>query len=207
MNAKPSRHARAREAAKQETRAALIRAATEVFSKKGIDASLDEICAHAGYTRGAFYVHFKNRDELAAAVMERVGQGVLDTLLGTDEAQPIENLGDLVNRFIKALISGDYPLTRNGGVRPYQLLDACARSSAIRDQYMEHVRASMDRLGGICQRLQTQGEIRNDITPQQLGFWLVTLVIGLHTLYDLDMEIDFAGSMQSLLKLVQPPAA
>lgn len=201
---KRSRHAQLREAAKQETREALIRAATEVFSDKGLDASLDDICAAAGYTRGAFYVHFSNRDELAAAVMCRVGEGVLNTLLGPEDAAPVESLGELVAGFIQALLNGEYPLTRAGGVRPYQLLDACARSPQIRDQYMQCVHESISRLGEITRRLQDKGEIRNDISPQQLGFWLITLVIGLHTLHDLEMEIDFTGGIPSLLKLVKP---
>ena len=50
-----------RDAAKKETRSALIRAALKLFHEEGFDGpSLDAICARAGYTRGAFYVHFKD---------------------------------------------------------------------------------------------------------------------------------------------------
>lgn len=204
MTVKTNRHAQVRQAAKQETREALVKAATGLFAEKGIDVSLDDICAHAGYTRGAFYVHFKNRDELAAEVMRRVGSGVLNTLLGSEEDVPINNLNDLFTRFVDALISGEYPLTQAGGVRPFQLLDACARSTEIRNTYLGHVTGGIERLAAITERLQANGEIRKDIKPAQLGFWIVTLVIGLHTLYDLDMDIDFLGSMQSLTRMLKP---
>ena len=56
---------------RQRTRAALIEAAAGIIAEKGFDrASLDEICARAGMTRGAFHGNFKSRDELFLAVVE-----------------------------------------------------------------------------------------------------------------------------------------
>lgn len=53
------------------TRAALVAAAAEVMAAKGLDrASLDEICARAGLTRGAFHGNFASREALIEAVME-----------------------------------------------------------------------------------------------------------------------------------------
>lgn len=56
---------------RHRTRATLIEAAAAVIAEKGFDrASLDEICARAGMTRGAFHGNFKSRDELFLAVVE-----------------------------------------------------------------------------------------------------------------------------------------
>ena len=64
MNAVP----KSRDLAKQETREALIQAGMDAFSEEGVDLpSLDAICARAGFTRGAFYVHFKDREDFFAA--------------------------------------------------------------------------------------------------------------------------------------------
>ena len=47
------------------TRRALLDAAIELFIERGIEAaSIDEVTAHAGYTRGAFYSNFASKDEL-----------------------------------------------------------------------------------------------------------------------------------------------
>src|SRR5690606_17947197 len=126
---KQSRSAQSREAAKQASREALVRAAMELFPEQGLDVSLDDICAHAGYTRGAFYVHFKNRDELTLEVMSRVGQEWLDSIFGDEDSDG--DLLTLMQRFLGELVGGTYPLTKAGGMRPYQLLDACARSPRI----------------------------------------------------------------------------
>jgi AcrR family transcriptional regulator len=61
-----------RERRKEETREALIDAGYEVFVRRGFEAaSIDEIAETAGFTRGAFYKHFKNKDELLYALTDR----------------------------------------------------------------------------------------------------------------------------------------
>src|SRR5215813_11962618 len=89
-------------AAKQETRDALIAAGLAAFAEHGLDVpSLDAICARAGFTRGAFYVHFKDRDDFVVAVMEHVLGGFLDAVIATgDDAHDLEHT---VERFAEAI--------------------------------------------------------------------------------------------------------
>lgn len=54
-----------REERQQQTRAALIDAAARVFVRRGFQgSSVEEICAEAGYTRGAFYSNFTSKQQL-----------------------------------------------------------------------------------------------------------------------------------------------
>lgn len=54
------------------TRTTLIDAAADVFAKRGFHAaSLEEIAETAGFTRGAIYKNFENKEELFYAVIER----------------------------------------------------------------------------------------------------------------------------------------
>jgi len=63
----------------ERTRAALIASARHAFSTRGFEgASLDEIADAAGYTRGAIYRHFANKEELFFAVSAAVNTEVLD---------------------------------------------------------------------------------------------------------------------------------
>jgi AcrR family transcriptional regulator len=60
-----------RDERKEETRAELIAAASHAFARKGFHgASLEEIARDAGYTTGAVYWHFKDKDDLFLAVYE-----------------------------------------------------------------------------------------------------------------------------------------
>jgi AcrR family transcriptional regulator len=64
----------------ERTRSALIASARHVFATRGFEgASLDEIADAAGYTRGAIYRHFANKEDLLFAVSESVNTEVLDT--------------------------------------------------------------------------------------------------------------------------------
>jgi AcrR family transcriptional regulator len=133
--------ARTRKETAAETREALISAGMAAFGAEGLDASLDGICARAGYTRGAFYVHFRDRDDFLVAVMDRAGAAFLDALFAGG------SLPDTVERFLAAVSAGAYPLMRPGGVAPHQLLEACARSATVRARYVGLIETSLDHLG------------------------------------------------------------
>jgi AcrR family transcriptional regulator len=68
VSTQPRRRSQADRSAR--TRAALVRAARELFAEKGFAAtSRDEIAARAGVTRGALYHHFDSKTAVAAAVV------------------------------------------------------------------------------------------------------------------------------------------
>ncbi|HET6507700.1 MAG TPA: helix-turn-helix domain-containing protein [Baekduia sp.] len=54
----------------RRNRAAMLRAAREVFAEHGIDAPLDLIARTAGVGRGTQYRHFPNREALLTALFE-----------------------------------------------------------------------------------------------------------------------------------------
>ena len=54
------------------TRAAIVDAAEEVFLREGFEhASVEQITETAGFSRGAFYSNFSDKDELALAVIDK----------------------------------------------------------------------------------------------------------------------------------------
>src|SRR5215207_4403262 len=56
---------------RDDTRDKLFEAATLVFEEQGINAaSIEGIAAAAGFTRGAFYSNFADKDELIVAMLE-----------------------------------------------------------------------------------------------------------------------------------------
>jgi AcrR family transcriptional regulator len=76
-----------REAEAQATRDALIRAALELFSKRGYaDVGTEEIVARAKVTRGALYHHFADKRDLFRAVFERVEGDLMERIGARMEA-------------------------------------------------------------------------------------------------------------------------
>jgi AcrR family transcriptional regulator len=54
-----------------KTRSALLRSAAKLICRKGItEASIDDVAADAGYTKGAFYANFKNKEEMFLVMLD-----------------------------------------------------------------------------------------------------------------------------------------
>ena len=191
----------------QKTREALIAAGTALFAEQGLDApSLDAICERAGYTRGAFYVHFADRDDLLVAVMDRVGAAYLDAVLppSSGGAVPV-TFEEIVRRFLLSVQTGIYPLLgRPGGVRPHQLVDACVRNPTIRARYVALVRTSIERLAHAVGDGQTRARVRQDIDAEQIATVLLAAIIGGQTMLELGVPIDLVDAAHGLMVLLAP---
>jgi AcrR family transcriptional regulator len=67
----------------EETRSKIIFSAIKLFSAKGYNtASVDDVCADAGISKGAFYHHFKTKQDLFLALLD----GWLETIDNAIEA-------------------------------------------------------------------------------------------------------------------------
>ena len=111
MSTAPTTRRPGRRAAEaQATRDLLIRAALELFTKRGYaGVGTEEIVARAKVTRGALYHHFADKRDLFRAVFERV------------EAELMERIGARIE-------ATDDPLELMlAGMRSF--LDACAEAS------------------------------------------------------------------------------
>ncbi|WP_431824086.1 TetR/AcrR family transcriptional regulator [Burkholderia sp. F1] len=71
-----------------ENRGAIVAAAERLFRARGVDAvGLTELMKEAGFTQGGFYNHFKSKDALVAAVMEKAMQDRADAPAGPLQRQ------------------------------------------------------------------------------------------------------------------------
>jgi len=196
-----------REVGKEETREALLLAGLAEFSERGLDApSLDSICARAGYTRGAFYVHFRDREEFVVAAMERVLGPFLDAVVARGEEA--HDLARTVERFVAAL-AGMAQLvgSRDAGLAPrvlplHRLLDACERSPRLAERFRWIVREAMARVEKSTRRGQGEGEVRGDVDPSQLGSVLVSLALGAIVALELGISFDLQAAGETVLTLV-----
>jgi AcrR family transcriptional regulator len=78
-----------RAAAMAENRAKLIRAARKAFATQGYaDASMDELTASVGLTRGALYHNFEDKKGLLWAVVEQIDSEMAQRLRAIREQAP-----------------------------------------------------------------------------------------------------------------------
>ncbi|HME70315.1 MAG TPA: TetR/AcrR family transcriptional regulator [Myxococcota bacterium] len=207
-----SERKRPREVAKEETREALLRAGLAEFSERGLDApSLDSICARAGYTRGAFYVHFRDREEFVVAAMERVLGPFLDAVVARGEQA--HDLARTIERFVAALAAmAQLVRTPDPGLPPkilplHRLLDACERSPRLAERFTGIVREAIARVEKSTRRGQGEREVRGDVDAGQLGSVLVSLALGAIVAMELGIALDLQAAGKTVLALVAEPAS
>jgi AcrR family transcriptional regulator len=118
-----------------ETRANLIEAAYRVFADKGFgQVRIDDVCAAAGYTRGAFYSNFDSLEELFFALYDesaRLIAGQVTDAITDDDINPgIEAVIERVTATL--LLDRDWLLIKT------DFLLHAARNPAVADRLASH---------------------------------------------------------------------
>ncbi len=192
---------RTRDEKKVETREALIVAATAELAEKGIEAaSLNAICDRAGFTRGAFYVHFKDRDDLVAAVVERIIGSFQEEVIATGGAR--EDLVTTIGQYVSAVVAGS-PATK--GTKHWQFhhtLAACSHSAKLRSRYVGLQKRAIERVEAAAAAGQQAHTVRDDVPARSLAEILVLLTLGVAAAHEVGVPIDLAAGGAALGKLV-----
>lgn len=198
-----------REGAKRETRRALLEAGVAEFAERGLDVpSLDAICARAGYTRGAFYVHFEDRTEFVVAVMEHVLGAFLDATIASEDQE--RGLEQTIRRFVDGLAVGPSLLAGSPGAPAgpafqfHRLLEACARSERLRGRWARLLEEAIARVARAAAEGQRAGAVRADVGGGELGTLLVALALGAVTAEESGVAVDLAKARDALLALLEP---
>lgn len=195
-----------------QTREALILAGLAEFRENGFDSpSLDRICSRAGFTRGAFYVHFENREDFIVSVMEARLSAFLDSIIGgAGEA----GFAPAVRRFTSAVVemangkerADERGLMAAGGVaiQLHRMLDAAERSPQIRIRLVSLLGSAIARVAETVAVEQTSGGMRSDMDPALLGQLLVVLMIGSVTAAEAGLKLQSERAGEALIQLLTP---
>ena len=190
----------ARDAAKRETRRALLEAGLAEIGERGLDApSLDDICARAGFTRGAFYVHFENREDFMVQLLNWLFRNFLDSIVTYNDQDG--TLEEVVTRFVDALGQGQLPL-EGFGVRFSQILEATHRLPPTREPFVTLLREAVVRMTKRVLDNQHRGATRIDVSAEHLATVLVALSVGSGVLRDAGLELDLRPLRETVLRLI-----
>jgi AcrR family transcriptional regulator len=160
----------------------VLAAAKAVFSAGGPEASLEAVARAAGVGIGTLYRHFPTREALFEAVYRREVQQLADLAEQLkQEAKPIEAL----RHWMRSIVT--FVATKKG-------MSAALALAAYKNS--ELYSYSFDRLtravGGLLDRAIATGEIRDDISPEDL----LRALVGMCYMH------DQPGWQTSVLRLV-----
>jgi AcrR family transcriptional regulator len=130
-------------ARRAQTQERLMAAAVRMFAERGIiGASVEEICEAAGFTRGAFYSNFADKDELVLALIRktlRTQVAAAEQAIARTLAAPAKlDTADLVSFVLAAFVEFGNE-DRETILVERELLLYAARQPALRAPYLAFV--------------------------------------------------------------------
>jgi AcrR family transcriptional regulator len=172
------RRTRAARAEGRDGREELLAAATKVFARRGFQqASVDEIAAEAGFSKGAVYWHFANKDELFFALLEeRIDQPMREMIALLRSAPAEHDMAPEANRSFAEML---------GGEREMMLLEQEYWSRAVRDpklakRYLERQRQIRAELGRALKvRAENLGAPTLERSDEELATVFLAVIGGL----------------------------
>lgn len=171
------------------TRRAIINSAATSFIHDGYSsASLNEMCARAGVTKGAMYFHFSTKEDLARALVAVYSDKILSTLGAMPEQSGlgIESLIDWTFAASKVIATD----TRaKAGAR---MMQEIGRRNGVSDSFMadiaKHVETHLD-------QAVASGDVQSEISMDLVAQNLVMQLRGL--------QEEAAGDAQAFKGFVQ----
>ncbi|HEY0484922.1 MAG TPA: TetR family transcriptional regulator [Mycobacteriales bacterium] len=176
------------------TRAAILRTALTVFARRGFAAAtLAEIGAAAGLTRGAVYHHFSDKADLYLAAVTEGWTGVLDRL-GPDLAGPADP-ADVLTGFVAAFYTALHDDPAFGELLTVTVagLDAPAPATAGYDIKAKALSGLLRQLTDLCERLADAGRLPAGVTPLSAARVVLASLSGAVLLRALDPGLVFDG--------------
>jgi AcrR family transcriptional regulator len=170
---------------RQQTRDYLLAAAAQVFAERGFHgATLDEVAAVAGFTKGAVYSNFKSKDDLFLGLLESRYQSAMSSLRADLEsaAQP-HQASDFLSRIAEDLHDA---AAEHWGMLYQEFLVYAMRHPQARRKLAELERADVESLAEIIAAERDRHGIKDEHSVEQTARFVVALMRGLFTMSLID---------------------
>ncbi|MCB1736967.1 MAG: TetR/AcrR family transcriptional regulator [Gammaproteobacteria bacterium] len=163
------------------TRERILEAAEHQFHRHGYHATgLDRIIADAGVTKGNFYYHFKSKEALAVASLQRHFDrfgAELASRFGPDMS-PLETVRGILDYFVELVTAQKL----DGGVVGCYFgnfsLEMGAGHAAVRDRLQTVFATVRGRFEYLLQRAADSGDLPLGRDPKQIAAIIVSLLEG-----------------------------
>lgn len=183
------------------TRQRIFAAAATVFAERGVaGATIGQIAAEAGFTRGAFYSNFRTTDEVALAMLDDHLARSHDHNRSLLAANP--DAKSLVRALRRDEGREDDPLHQNPLLQ-VELMMHVARTPELRSRMGEQLQAMRGLLGEIAAKALADKRPDVDVDPHRLGTILVAIEDGLRLHRIIDPASTPAGAFLDALDLLE----
>ena len=184
-------------------RTRLLESARDVIRAKGFSATtVDDLCKTAGVTKGAFFHHFKSKEELGVAAADFWSETTSALFAGAPYHQAADPYDRLIAylEFRKTLLAGDLPeFTCLVGTMTQEVYDS---APAIRDACHASISGhAMTLVDDISQAMEARGV--TGFSPESLALHTQAVLQGAFILAKAGNSVSFAqDSVDHLIRYV-----
>ncbi len=184
---------------RQQTREYLLQAAAQVFAERGFHgASLDQVAAAAGFTKGAVYSNFKNKEDLFLALLEANQEREMNALLATLEASDVPPESRLPD-FVSLIRDQTTDLGNNWNILYQEFALYAMRNPAARRKLAEFDAAAIDKVARLIDAERTRHGITSDLDTEHVASIIVALFHGINLMRGLDVEGVDASFLEAVI--------
>ena len=181
----------------EESRRRILDAAEELFAERGFDrTSFVDIAGRSGISRGSIPWHFKNKNGLVMAVVERV----IDRIWPAERYQDVPPLTEVFADTAELLRSG------NSALMFMILVEALGARGAVHEQYREFLTRRRDGIE-VLLRLRRPADVDPEVAARQERAAAVALngaLLGIHLQALVDPEnIDLDEALQAVATMFE----
>jgi AcrR family transcriptional regulator len=196
---------RIRAQAKEATRRALLHAGLEETVEQGGEfPSIERLCARAGYTRGAFYGYFTDRDHFVNEMLDWVLRDIIQSLFES-ATEGDADIHEIVRRFDRTLGAGDWPdIHRNIRAGYVAVLRELRPGSSIQKQHADLMNGIGERLRDRIIQGQKSGTVRRDVKADDVALLLLLIAIGAISWNGVGILEGRRALGEAVLTLLQP---
>ena len=184
------------------TRARLLEIARPMFLRDGYAAtSLDKVAEAAGYTRGAVYSNFRNKDVLCMAVLDEIRMQRAGDIMAILQAA---NLDERIERFEEWAenVIGDPGWTRlelEFGVQ-------ANADDALREELRARIVGLTELITQSVRTFEQTDGTQLAIPAEQIGVALLSLGVGLGVFRSIEPKLPIGALVNTLRVLIGLPA-
>jgi len=172
-----------------KTRARIVSAAADLMYIQGVGATtLDDVLAASGASKSQLYHHFDGKDALVRAVVDHVGQRTIER-----ERDALGHVATFrgLRRWRDALVQNNALQHGAYGCALGSLGSEVSDHDALARQALAQLFSEWQGLlAGVLQRLQDRGNLREDVSIDQLATGLVAALQGGYMLAQTERDVS-----------------
>lgn len=157
------------------TRFTILQKAFELIYSKGYQTtSIDDIIATTKVTKGAFYYHFKTKDEMGVAIIEEILKPtILESFI-----KPIENslnpVDDLYNMISYLLLEDPFLQVKYGCPVGNLTQEMTPWNNQFSEALLELINQWKQTIEKVIRNAQQSGLIKKEVNGEQVAFFMMS---------------------------------